>query len=349
MPSANPVQRFNYYGSRKDLRVSESNPNRERVARQKVRPPALRSGDTIAVIAPASAVCRADVEAGAARLRDLGYNPVYSESIFDSDLYFAGTLERRARELQETFQRDDVKAVLCARGGYGANYLLPRLDVSKLLASPKIFIGYSDITTLLTRFADSGLVVFHGPMAAKDFAHRGGVHLDSWRAVLGGEPCRLEFDAASRVRTLRAGQATGELYGGCLSMLVASLGTPYEVQTSGKILLMEDIGAKPYQVDRMLMQLRLAGKLDGVRAIVFGEMVECVQPVEQPYTLQQVVERVVGDLGIPVVYGLPSGHVTGENITLPLGVEVSVTASVERVAFEIGAATIRDAQGTTRH
>lgn len=330
--------------------MSESNPNRESAVRPKVRPPALRGGDTLAVIAPASAVCRSDVEAGVARLRELGYNPVYSESIFDCDLYFAGTVERRARELQEVFERDEVKAILCARGGYGANYLLSHLDVAKLRAKPKIFIGYSDITTLLTHLSDGGMVVFHGPMAAKDFAHDGGVHLDSWRAVLGGEPCRLEFDVASQVRTLRPGNATGELYGGCLSMLVSSLGTPYEVQTRGKILLIEDIGAKPYQIDRMLMQLRLAGKFEGVRAIVFGEMVECVQPVEQPYTLQQVVERVVGELGIPIVYGLPSGHVTGENITLPFGVDVRVTASPESVVLEIASATIRDeAQGITGH
>ena len=133
----------------------------------RIKPPALRPGDTVGIVAPASNVKRGDLEAGCEGLRRAGYRPIYSDSILDQDLYFAGSVERRARELEEMFVRDDVRAIICARGGYGANYLLEALDLEKIKAHPKIFVGYSDVTTLLTYFADTaGMISFHGPMVA---------------------------------------------------------------------------------------------------------------------------------------------------------------------------------------
>ena len=260
----------------------------------------------------------------------MGYKPFYFDSIFDQDLYFAGSAERRARELEEMFVRDDVRAIVCARGGYGSNYLLELLDLEKIKTHPKIFVGYSDLTSLLTYFADSaGLVTFQGPMVAKDFAHADGVDLASWeRALNGTSEWTLEPDA--EVKSLVEGEAAGILYGGCLSILVASLGTPYEIRTAGTILFIEDIAAKPYQIDRMLMQLKLAGKLADVRGIIFGEMVDCIQKEGPGYTLEEVVLRVVGDLGVPVAYGLRSGHVSRGNITLPIGVRASAERSRQR-------------------
>ena len=153
--------------------------------RQLVKPPALRPGDTIGVVAPASNLNRTDLEAGCDALRDAGYKPFYSDSILDRDLYFAGSTSRRTRELEDMFSRKEVRAILCARGGYGSNYLLNGLNLEIVKAYPKIFIGYSDLTSLLTYFVDSaGLTVFHGPMAAKDWAHPGGVDLISWQAAL---------------------------------------------------------------------------------------------------------------------------------------------------------------------
>ncbi len=299
-----------------------------------LKPRALRPGDTIGVVAPASYFVREEFEAGCDALRHMGYKVVSDESIFDRDLYFAGSAERRARELESMFSRDDVHAIVCARGGYGANYLLPLLDVKKIAAHPKIFVGYSDVTSLMTYFYDSiGLVTFHGPMVAKDFAHQDGVETDSWAAALAGSTKDFNFVADSEMESLVAGTAEGVLYGGCLSMLAASLGTPYEVHTDGTLLFMEDIAAKPYQIDRMLMQLKLAGKLSGVRGIVLGEMLNCEQPGSQPYTLEEVVMRVVGDLGIPVAYGLRSGHVSRSNITLPLGVTARLEVSSSRVSL----------------
>jgi len=302
-----------------------------------VKPPALRTGDTVGIVAPASNINRSDLEAGAQALRRAGYRPFYFDSILNQDLYFAGSVERRSRELEAMFLRDDVKAVVCARGGYGANYLLEALDIEKIKSHPKIVVGYSDLTTLLTYFYEEArLVTFHGPMVAKDWAHHDGVDMASWQAALAGsEPWEVNLDATSGVTGLADGAAEGVLYGGCLSILVASLGTPYEIKTSGTVLFLEDVAAKPFQIDRMLMQLKLAGKLDGVRGIVFGEMRDCVQTANQGYTLEEVVTRIVGDLGVPVAYGVRSGHVTAGNITLPIGVRAQLTVDSKRVSLKI--------------
>ena len=315
--------------------MSSSNP-------QRVKPPALRPVDTVAIVATASNIKRADLESGAESLRRAGYGAIYLDSIFDRDIYFAGTLDRRVRELEEMFEREDVRAIVCARGGYGANYLLNRLDLEKIKAHPKIFVGYSDLTCLLTHFFDAaGLVTFHGPMAAKDWNHDGGVCLSSWQSAL-SQSAPWTVPLNPEVTGLVDGEAQGILYGGCLSLLVASLGTPYEINTAGKILFLEDVAAKPYQIDRMLMQLKLGGHLEAVRAIVFGEMLDCVQSPAQDYTLQEVILRIVGELGIPVVFGVKSGHVSSGNITLPFGVRASVAVHGSEVNLKILEAAVSE-------
>lgn len=307
------------------------------------KPPALKRGDTVGVIAPASNIKRDLLEAGCERLRLMGYKPFYFDSIFEQELYFAGSVERRARELEEMFERDDVRAIICARGGYGSNYLLEVLDMRKIAAHPKIFAGYSDITTLLTYFADSaGFVTFHAPMVTKDSSQPDGVELASWEAAVSGRSeWSINMDAKSGVTPLVEGSGEGVLYGGCLSMLVASLGTPYEIKTAGTVLFIEDVAAKPFQIDRMLMQLKLAGKLAEVRGLIFGEMLDCVQHKDQSYTLEEVVKRIVGDLDVPVAYGLRSGHVSRQNVTLPIGVRASLNVIGREVSLNIlEAATI---------
>jgi muramoyltetrapeptide carboxypeptidase len=301
----------------------------------RIKPPALQPGDIVGIVAPASNLKPGALEAGCSALRDLGYKPFYFDSILERDLYFAGSVERRTKELEEMFVRDEVRALICARGGYGSNYLLNSLDLKKIKAHPKIFVGYSDLTSLLTYFRDAaGLVTFHGPMVAKDFADANGVDLNSWASALNGSSeWVLELD--SDVTPLVLGSAEGILYGGCLSILVASLGTPYEIRTAGTILFIEDIAAKPYQIDRMLMQLKLAGKFAEVQGIVFGEMVDCTQTKYQDYSLQDVILPIVRDLGVPVAYGLRSGHVTRGNITLPIGVRASLKVTANAVNLEI--------------
>jgi len=300
----------------------------------RIKPRALCPGDKVGIVAPASNMKPEMLDAGCDGLRQAGYEPFYFESILERDLYFAGSAKRRTRELEDMFLRDDVRAIVCARGGYGSNYLLQSLDFKRIASHPKIFVGYSDLTTLLTTLADSAnFVTFHGPMVAKDFAVADGVDLLSWQNAISGA-AEWEIGEGSGAIPLVAGRAEGILYGGCLSILVAALGTPYDLRTAGTILFLEDLAAKPYQIDRMLMQLKLAGKLKDVRGIIFGEMLDCRQSPTQDYTLNEVVLRVVGDLGIPVAFGLRSGHVSRANITLPIGVKARLVVS-DQVGGEV--------------
>ena len=310
---------------------------------KRVRPPALRPGDTVGIIAPAGPIQPDALEAGCATLLRMGHRPFYLPSILNRDLYFAGSAERRMNELHEMFRRREVRAILCARGGYGCNYLLPHLDLGLIRRNPKIFAGCSDVTTLLTYLCDAaGLVTFHGPMAAGDFGRPDGVDEDAWlAAVTSAKPYERVFDA-DEVEPLVKGAAEGVLYGGCLSLLCASLGTPYEIRPRGTILFLEDLNEPPYRIDRMLMQLKLAGKFKGVRGIIFGEMRRCDQRGAEDYTIQQVVMRVLGDSRVPIAFGLKSGHVSGRNFTLPFGVEAklgvdkSVTLSYEPAVRKAG-------------
>lgn len=295
---------------------------------ERVRPAALEAGDTVGIVAPSSGFRRDELEAGCARLLRLGYKPFYLPSIFDRELYFGGSIRRRADELHEMFRRPEVKAILCARGGYGCNYLLPHLDLGLIRANPKIFVGCSDVTTLLTYLSDAAaLVTFHGPMVAGDFARPGGIDETSWlAAVASPTACSRKFPL-DEVQVLSAGDAEGILYGGCLSLLVASLGTPYEIQTKGTLLFIEDRAERPYRIDRMLMQLKLAGKLNAVRGIIFGEMIDCSEPGAVDYSLQQIIMRILADLNIPIAFGVRSGHVSRGALTLPLGVNTKLSAT----------------------
>ncbi len=309
---------------------------------ERVRPPALKSGDTVGIIAPASGFRRDDLEAGSAELLRLGLQPFYLPTIFERQLYFAGSVQRRVDELHQMFSRPEVKAILCARGGYGCNYLLPHLDLDLVRANPKIFAGCSDVTTLLTYLCDAaGLVTFHAPMVAGDLARPGGLDQASWSsALMSGEALQREF-SADEVQSLAEGTATGMLYGGCLSLLCASLGTPYEILTPGTILFIEDRAERPYRIDRMLMQLKLAGKFEGVRGIVFGEMIDCSEPGALDYTLQDVIMRTLGDLRVPIAFGLKSGHVSSGSITLPFGVRAELSIG-KTVALSYEPATQRE-------
>jgi muramoyltetrapeptide carboxypeptidase len=315
---------------------------------QKIKPAPLCPGDTVGIVAPASWIDPVALEAGCSALRRMGYEPLYFDSILDRDLFFAGDVDRRARELEEMFVRDDVQAIVCARGGYGSNYLLTRLDPGKILSHPKIFVGYSDLTFLLTCLFDTGgLVTFHGPMVAKDFAHPDGVDFPTWQAALMGMP-QWSIDT-SGTEALIEGDAQGMFHGGCLSILVASLGTKHEIRTEDTILFMEDVGTKPYQIDRMLMQMKFAGKFESVRGIVFGPMQDCIQPGGQDYTLQQVITRVIGDLGIPIAYGLRSGHVASRNIMLPLGIAAKLSVRAGDVALEFCESATQPASAAGLH
>lgn len=276
------------------------------------------------IIAPASGFRRDEFEAGCAELVRLGYKPFYLQSIFERDGYFAGSLRRRIDEFHEMFSRPEVKAILCARGGYGCNNLLPHIDINLVRANPKIFAGCSDITTLLTYLYDAtGLITFHAPMVAGDFARSVGYSQRSWTDAVSHGESEMNF-SNEEVRPMVEGTVEGTLYGGCLSLLCASLGTPYEVCTAGTILFLEDRAERPYRLDRMLMQLKLAGKFEGVQGIIFGEMIDCDEPGAHELTAQRVSARILADLNIPIAFGLKSGHVSGDARTLPFGVQAAL-------------------------
>ena len=289
-----------------------------------LKPPAIQSGAGIGVIASASFAQPERVERGLEALRTLGYLPRLGEHALErGPLFFAGSREQRLDDLHVAFTDETTSLVMCLRGGYGSNYLLDGLDLEVIRKHPKPFLGYSDLTGVQLRLLDQlGLPAFHGPMVAADFSVENGVHLASFQAALAGEP--YSVGAAEGMRALKPGTAAGTLYGGCLSILVSLLGTPYEPETEGKLLFLEDTGAKPYQIDRMLWQLRQAGKLKGVRGIVFGEMTECVSPGAAPSLLEEAILHALEDFDGPITIGLRSGHVSRQNVTLTFGVEAEL-------------------------
>ncbi len=293
------------------------------------RPQALKQGAGVSVIAPASFAQAERVEQGVAALRALGYALALGTSaLARGPIYFAGAAEQRLEDLHAAFADDTTGAVICLRGGYGSNYLLAGIDLRSIEEHPKIFFAYSDLTGVQLRLLDElGLPAFHGPMVAADFYREDGVHLESFRAATSG--AAYGVGAAEGLRALRPGVARGALYGGCLSILVSLLGTPWEPRTEGKLLFLEDVGAKPYQVDRMLWQLRAAGKLRDVRGIVFGEMLHCTSPGAAPDLLEQAILHALAGFEGPVAIGLRSGHVSRQNVTLTLGVEAELRAGDE--------------------
>ncbi|MCS7156973.1 MAG: LD-carboxypeptidase [Blastocatellia bacterium] len=300
-----------------------------------IKPPALRPGDVIGIVAPASDIKPERLMAGARELERLGFRVKFSPSIFAREMYLAGSDRRRAEELMAMFNDPEVRAIFAARGGYGSVRLLPYLDEEALRAHPKIFMGYSDITTLLVYFQQRfQWVVFHGPMVTREFAD-GPEHYDEdllRRTLMRAEPIG-EIDT-SGVAVLSPGIATGRLTGGCLPLLVSTLGTPYEFDATDAILFLEDYASKPYQVDRMLTQLRDAGKLRAVRGLVFGEMTECVQHPNQDYTIVDVIQDRLADLNVPILFGVRSGHSDYRNQVLPFGICATLDGYRARLILE---------------
>jgi muramoyltetrapeptide carboxypeptidase len=300
-----------------------------------IKPKALREGDTIGIIAPAGPISRERLEQGEKVLHEMGFKIKYESSIFESSRYLAGSDQRRGEEFNRMFADPDVHAIFCARGGYGSARTLAFVDEIAIKANPKIFLGYSDITSfLLYLYKRCSLVTFHGPMVAIDPDK---LVRDKTRAsLLSALTLSIGADPASTgpntLKILKSGFAEGVLLGGCLSILIHSLGTRYEPDFKDKILFLEDIDEAPYRIDRMLTHLKSAGKLQQVNGIVFGEMKRCHPSPEDGYPLEEVLLDVLRDLDIPVLFGFPSGHASGEdNLTLPIGVRVQVDGDQGRL------------------
>jgi muramoyltetrapeptide carboxypeptidase len=298
-----------------------------------LKPPAVAPGASLSVIAPASFAQPERVKGGVEALRSLGFSPALgAHSLERGPLFFAGKPEQRAADLHQAFANPETRAVIAVRGGYGSNYLLDGLDLTLLEQHPKPFFAYSDLTGVQLQLLDKiGLPAFHGPMIAADFYLTDGVHHESFRAALAGEPYSVGDAEGMRVLKPSWGSkiVRGTLYGGCLSILVSLLGTPWEPHTEGTLLFLEDTGAKPYQIDRMLWQLRTAGKLKGVRGIVFGEMLNCSSPGTAPDLLENTILSALHGFEGPIAIGLRSGHVSRANVTLTFGVEAELNCAGE--------------------
>jgi muramoyltetrapeptide carboxypeptidase len=295
-----------------------------------IKPRALLPGATLAIVSPASAAKKDLVERGVAHLQRLGYQTIVGAHASDSGpLYYAGTREDRLHDLHAAFANPAVDAIICTRGGWGSAELLPCLDANLIRKNPKIFIGYSDHTSLHTWLRnEASLTTFYGPMVAADLSRDDGADKQSWRHSLHGiVPWSL--GAADGLRMLRPGHAEGIVTGGCLSIFVEALGTPYapRIDQPG-ILFLEDIGTRAYQWDRMLLHLRYAGLLKNVSGIVFGDMRQCVAPEDEPY-LERAILHALHDFDGPIAIGLRCGHVSSLNITLPLGVAATLDLTQE--------------------
>jgi muramoyltetrapeptide carboxypeptidase len=291
------------------------------------KPRALAPGAQVAVVAPASPFEREQFEAGIAELRTLGFDPVWDDRVFARRGFVSGDAALRAASFDEAWQRPDISALIGARGGYGSVQLLPHLDPVQLAAQPRAFIGYSDLTSILTFLVcQCGIVAFHGPSVAGRLG-RGTEAYDrvSFLATLMNvEPVgELIPDG---LESVRPGDAQGRLLGGTLTQLAAAAGTPYALAPwDDTILLLEDVAERPYRLDRMLVQLRLSGALDHVRGIVLGTFPRCDDPGGSP-TARGALADALADFPGPIVFGFPTGHVDGPAMTLPLGVRARLVA-----------------------
>lgn len=296
------------------------------------RPRAVLRGDRIAVFSPSSPANRDRTQKGTEELARLGFS-VEPPRCSQTDGYFAASADARRQELLEALQRTDIAALFALRGGYGANYLLDGLD-PKDLSIPKATVGFSDLTTLqIFLWQQSGWITFYGPMIAAGLdcgaAAPNGYDPDSLRNALQRTEGPWSIPLGGEV--LSAGNAEGRLLGGAMTLVEATLGTPWELNTEDSILLLEDRAMKPYQVDRVLMHLKQAGKFKNVRGLILGEFPECDPPVAGSPTVRDVCERILSPLGIPIVFGAAVGHTTRPMLTIPLGVRAQLRAEGEGV------------------
>ncbi|MBY0505208.1 MAG: LD-carboxypeptidase [Bryobacteraceae bacterium] len=308
-----------------------------------VKPAALQSGDVVGLITPASNVVNSGDWARIEQtMKGLGLEPRYGKNIRRKG-YVAGTIEDRVADLHDMFRDPAVKGVFAIRGGYGTPQLLDKIDYDLLRKNPKVFCGYSDITALHLAFHQKlGLVTFHGPTANAKFPP---FTLEHFRkALFDTAPIGKLTNPAEghTLRAIRPGTARGRIVVGNLSLISNLMGTPYEIDTRDKILLLEDVGEEAFRIDRMLTQLKLAGKLDRIAGVVWGECEKCkpTSGVEVPLTEREVVDRILGGLGVPVLSGLTFGH-TDNQLTLPQGVMATLDSTAGTLTLEESALASR--------
>ena len=311
-----------------------------------VKPKPLRAGDTVALITPSTYVSSPDsLQLAKQTVEYFGLKWKLGHNAGKRTGYLGGTVEERVSDLHAAFADPEVKAVFCIRGGYGSAMLLDKIDYALIRSHAKIFVGYSDITALhLGLHQQAGMVTFHGPIVLSSFSDYTLEHFR--RALFDPHPLGLlknppeerPFRPKHPLRTLKGGRATGPLTGGNLTLISTTMGTPWEIQTDGKLLFLEDVDEQPYSMDRMLTHLRLAGKFRHIQGLVLGQCQDCTPrdykpSFESTFSLGEVYDNILGDLNVPILAGLTIGH-TEDQLTLPLGVRATLDSDAGTLTVE---------------
>ncbi|HLQ74194.1 MAG TPA: LD-carboxypeptidase [Bacillota bacterium] len=291
----------------------------------------LSTGDTIGIVAPSSPAKRGEVEKAKSDLEALGFNVYLGKTCFKKHGgYLAGTIEQRVNELHDMFVDETIDGIICLRGGYGTPQLLNEIDFELIKNNPKVFVGYSDITALHISFQQrANLCTVHGPMASRGLnSLREQSKKYLFRTIMENKPLgQIENPQEEPIKTLVPGIAQGKIIGGNLTLIASTMGTPYEIDTQGKLLFIEDVGEEPYRIDRMLHQLALAGKFSDAAGVIIGTWSGCEpNKYDGCFTVEQLFEQIIKPFNKPTIYNVQSGH-DDWNMTLPFGVDTTLDAT----------------------
>ncbi len=297
-----------------------------------IKPARLKKGDRLGLIAPGRFITEEELKTSVNSLETIGFKVVYTNNILSRNGYLAGTDEQRTSDLNEMFSRDDIDGIVAARGGYGCTRILPLLDYNLIGKNPKVLLGYSDITALhMAIYAKTGLVSFHGPVGISTFNE---YSISNFKNVLVYPLENLTLYNAEdegnydlKSFTIISGKSSGRLVGGNLSLMVSLIGTPYDFDSSGKLIFIEEIGEQPYRIDRMLTQMIEAGKFENASGIILGEFVDCEPKKDDlnSFSLKEVLYKCLYDLNVPVIYGMSFGHIKNK-LTLPIGINAELNS-----------------------
>ncbi len=308
-----------------------------------IKPKRLKKGDTVGLIAPGSILSEDELNESKKNLEDLGFKVVYTNNILARDGYLAGIDKQRADDIHEMFSRKDVNGIVAARGGYGCTRILPMLDYNLIKENPKILVGYSDVTALLFGiFKETGLICFHGPVGISTFNN---FSVDYFTNVLIYPHDKLILynahetttDAAYKPVTIRGGFAKGQLVGGNLSLVSSVIGTPYDIDTEGKIVFLEEVGEEPYRIDRMITQMMESGKFNKAAGVALGVFTDCISKpkesgINSSFSVLEVLYDRLFRFEIPVVYGMSFGHITNK-FTLPFGINAELDTLAQTITL----------------
>lgn len=293
----------------------------------------LTPGDQVAIIAPASPYLKNQYETIVKNIESLGLKPIFLDTCYKEHGHFAGTTEERIKDLHKAFTNDDYKAVICLKGGYGTPRLLKHLDMELIKDHFKPFLGYSDITALHVHFNNHGLPTFHGPMASSPFTDEYTMNYLK-KALFSSDVFTIENPDDEPMNVLISGKCTGELVGGNLSLLVATLGSDYEIDTKGKILFIEEINEPNYVIDRMLTSLDLAGKFQDCQGVILGTFTGCDSDpdntLKKDLSLEKIIEEIILPYQKPMVSNLRAGH-NFPQPTLPFGQKVTLDTALKNI------------------